>query len=286
MTSVNTALEVDLFGQANASRIGARIHSGFGGQTDFIVGALHSHGGRAITALRSRHPKADVSTIVPMVDEPVTSFKASAIVTEQGGTAVRAQREGPGPRPHEQAAHPRVRAELWEEAHHLGLAWADPLSAARTAYPLPGDPTVALHLWALRSGMGWPPRARQGGCGGPGPVRDLSARPLDWTDRLAEHREDNTDVSALKVELVAADRKVWEGEASMVSARSIDGELGILPGHTPLLGVLVTGDVRIATGGGNETVTIDSGFLSVDHDRVVIVADNVDAAGLTSTPTV
>jgi F-type H+-transporting ATPase subunit epsilon len=92
-------------------------------------------------------------------------------------------------------------------------------------------------------------------------------------------------VSALKVELVAADRKVWEGEASMVSARSIEGELGILPGHTPLLGVLVTGDVRIATGGGNETVTIDSGFLSVDHDRVVIVADNVDAASLTGTPT-
>ena len=44
MTSVNTALEVDLFGQANASRINARIYSGFGGQTDFIVGALHSAG--------------------------------------------------------------------------------------------------------------------------------------------------------------------------------------------------------------------------------------------------
>ena len=42
MVSVNTALQVDLFGQANASRIQARIHSGFGGQTDFIVGALHS----------------------------------------------------------------------------------------------------------------------------------------------------------------------------------------------------------------------------------------------------
>ena len=77
MVSVNTALQVDLFGQANASRIQARIHSGFGGQTDFIVGALHSSAGQAVIALRSWHPKADVSTIVPLVDEPVTSFQMS-----------------------------------------------------------------------------------------------------------------------------------------------------------------------------------------------------------------
>lgn len=90
-------------------------------------------------------------------------------------------------------------------------------------------------------------------------------------------------MSALQVELVAADRKVWQGEAAMVSARSIDGDLGIMPGHTPILGVLVTGDIRIKTSGGStETVTIDDGFLSVDHDRVVIVADNVDASRLTA----
>ena len=65
MVSVNAALQVDLFGQANASRINGRIYSGFGGQTDFIVGALHSLGGQAIIALRSWHPKADCSTIVP-----------------------------------------------------------------------------------------------------------------------------------------------------------------------------------------------------------------------------
>lgn len=93
-------------------------------------------------------------------------------------------------------------------------------------------------------------------------------------------------MSSLQVELVAADRKVWQGEAEMISARSTEGELGILPGHTPLLGVLVTGDVRIQTaGGGTETVTIDGGFLSVDHDRVVIVADNVDAASLSGSGT-
>ncbi|MFC5040616.1 acetyl-CoA hydrolase/transferase family protein [Ornithinimicrobium kibberense] len=123
MTSINTALEVDLFGQANASRIDARIHSGFGGQTDFIVGALHSQGGQAIMALRSWHPKADVSTIVPMVDEPVTSFQASAIVTEQGVAPLFGHSEKEQAR-HliERTAHPRVRDELWEEAEHLGLA--------------------------------------------------------------------------------------------------------------------------------------------------------------------
>lgn len=125
MTSINTALEVDLFGQANASRIGARIHSGFGGQTDFIVGALHAPGGQAIMALRSWHPRADVSTMVPMVDEPVTSFQASAVVTEQGVAALFGHDEKEQAR-HliEHAAHPRVRDELWEEAFHLGLVQA------------------------------------------------------------------------------------------------------------------------------------------------------------------
>ena len=84
MVSVNAALQVDLFGQANASRISNRIYSGFGGQTDFVVGALHSKGGQALIALRSWHPKADVSTIVPLIDEPVTSFQHSAVVTENG----------------------------------------------------------------------------------------------------------------------------------------------------------------------------------------------------------
>lgn len=87
MVSVNTALQVDLFAQANASRIYSRIYSGFGGQTDFIVGALHSDGGQAVLALRSWHPWADTATIVPMVDEPVTSFQPTAVVTEQGPPA-------------------------------------------------------------------------------------------------------------------------------------------------------------------------------------------------------
>ena len=123
MTSINTALQVDLFGQANASRVNGRIHSGFGGQTDFIVGALHSPGGQAIMALRSWHPKADMSSIVAMVDEPVTSFQHTVVVTEQGvapmfGFDEREQAANLI----DNAAHPRVREELLEEAVALGLA--------------------------------------------------------------------------------------------------------------------------------------------------------------------
>jgi acyl-CoA hydrolase len=122
MVSVNSALQVDLFGQANASRIKARIYSGFGGQTDFTVGALHSPGGKAIMALRSWHPRADVSTIVPLIDEPVTSFQHSAVVTENGVAQIWGYSQQEQAR-HivEEAAHPDVRDELWEEAEALGL---------------------------------------------------------------------------------------------------------------------------------------------------------------------
>jgi len=122
MTSVNSALEVDLFGQANASRINARIHSGYGGQTDFIVGALHAPGGQAIIALRSWHPRADVSAVVALLDEPVTSFQQTAVVTEQGVARLWGYDEKTQARNLiEHAAHPSVRGELWEEARALFL---------------------------------------------------------------------------------------------------------------------------------------------------------------------
>ena len=89
-------------------------------------------------------------------------------------------------------------------------------------------------------------------------------------------------MSTLQVELVAADRKVWEGEADMVVARTVDGELGVLPGHTPLLGVLVEGDVRIKAGDGEHTARVDSGFLSVDRDKVIIIAEAVDASQISA----
>jgi acyl-CoA hydrolase len=122
LVSVNSALEVDLFAQANASRIGPRVYSGFGGQTDFIVGALHSVGGRAIIALPSWHPRADVSTVVPLLSGPVTSFQHSAIVTEQGCAQVwgrDAADQAQNILDH--AAHPQARDTLREAGRGLGL---------------------------------------------------------------------------------------------------------------------------------------------------------------------
>ena len=86
----------------------------------------------------------------------------------------------------------------------------------------------------------------------------------------------------LQVEIVSADRKVWEGEASQVSARSIDGDLGILPGHTPDPLRAREGEVRVNADGSWRSAQIDGGFLSVDHDRVTIIAESVDASGMGS----
>ena len=122
MTSVNTAMQVDLYAQANASYRRGRVYSGFGGQTDFLVGALHSPGGQAFIALRSWHPRADVSAIVPLLEEPTTSFQPTAVVTENGVAPVRGlDQAAQAWAIIDRAAHPRVRDELREEAGELGL---------------------------------------------------------------------------------------------------------------------------------------------------------------------
>lgn len=83
----------------------------------------------------------------------------------------------------------------------------------------------------------------------------------------------------LEVELVAADRSVWSGEARMVSAPAADGDIGILPGHSPVLTVLRAGAVRITPVDGTvRTVHIDAGFMSVDADRVTVVVDTAQDA--------
>ena len=122
MLSINTALEVDLYAQANASYVRGRIYSGFGGQPDFVSGALHSAGGHAVMALRSWHEKSDSSTIVPLLHDPACSFQHSVIVTEQGLAAMFGRSQHAQTRLLiEVAAHPRAREDLWRAAESRGL---------------------------------------------------------------------------------------------------------------------------------------------------------------------
>lgn len=89
-------------------------------------------------------------------------------------------------------------------------------------------------------------------------------------------------MSNLDVQLVAADRQVWQGEANGVYARTVDGEIGILPGHQPLMSLLAAGEVRIEpASGAQQTLTVDGGFISVDHDAVTIVVDSVEQSAAT-----
>ncbi|KGN33291.1 4-hydroxybutyrate CoA-transferase [Knoellia sinensis KCTC 19936] len=121
MTSINTALAVDLYDQANATHVGSRLHSGFGGQCDFVSGAMDSAGGQAIMALRSWHPRADVSSIVALLEGPVTSFQHTAVITEQGTAEMLGWDAEAQARHLIEVAHPSVRDDLWEEAEALGL---------------------------------------------------------------------------------------------------------------------------------------------------------------------
>ncbi len=86
---------------------------------------------------------------------------------------------------------------------------------------------------------------------------------------------------ALHVELVSVEREVWSGEASQVIARTTEGEIGVLPGHAPLLGQLAEGyDVRIIQSGGGEiAVNVSGGFLSVTDQGVTILAETATLPG-------
>ena len=82
---------------------------------------------------------------------------------------------------------------------------------------------------------------------------------------------------ALTVELVAADRMVWSGEATMVIARTVEGDIGVLRGHAPVLSVLTEAIVEITAEGGHTVFAVaDGGFISVANDRVSILSERAE----------
>ena len=113
----------DLFGLCaqNASFVRGQVYSGFGGSTDFIVGALHSRGGQSFMALPSWHAKANQSTIVPKLTENVTSFQHSFVATENGLAACFGQGECVQAENLIRIAHDNAKAELTAAAQQMGI---------------------------------------------------------------------------------------------------------------------------------------------------------------------
>lgn len=87
-------------------------------------------------------------------------------------------------------------------------------------------------------------------------------------------------MATMHVELVSIEAPIWSGEATAVFARTVAGELGILPGHTPLLGALAPGySVRIDPEGGESLrVAVHGGFLSVSKEGVSVLAEQAEMA--------
>lgn len=80
----------------------------------------------------------------------------------------------------------------------------------------------------------------------------------------------------MQVDLVSADRVVWQGEAREVLARTLEGEIGILADHTPVLGALAPGTVEIRSESDERLLAaVDGGFISVARNHISVLAGRV-----------
>jgi F-type H+-transporting ATPase subunit epsilon len=80
----------------------------------------------------------------------------------------------------------------------------------------------------------------------------------------------------LDVHVVTPEREVWSGDAEMVVVTAADGQLGVLPGHAPLLALLGRGPLEVQAGGERIRTTVDGGFLHVANDRVDVLAEHAE----------
>ena len=141
MTAINTALEIDLTGQATAESIGKRFYSGIGGQADFMRGAVLSRNGKTILAMPSTAEGGRVSRIVPFLKEGagVTLHRGDVhyVVTEYGIAYLQGKNIRERAMELISIAHPEFRPWLMEEAKKLNLIYKDQafISGKRGEYP-------------------------------------------------------------------------------------------------------------------------------------------------------
>jgi len=129
MTAINSALQIDLTGQATAESIGRRFYSGIGGQADFMRGAVLSEGGKTILALQSTAQGGTVSRIVPLMAEgagaTLTRGDIHYVVTEYGIAHLHGKNIRERAMDLIAVAHPDFRPWLIAEAKQLGIIYQD-----------------------------------------------------------------------------------------------------------------------------------------------------------------
>jgi itaconate CoA-transferase len=123
MISINSAIEIDLYGQVNAEGIGHHEYSGVGGALDFMRGAFDSKGGKSILALYSTAKQGAVSRIVPRIENNVTDPRMDTeyVVTEYGVTNLKGKSTKERAEALIQLAHPKFREELLAQAKEVTL---------------------------------------------------------------------------------------------------------------------------------------------------------------------
>jgi F-type H+-transporting ATPase subunit epsilon len=85
-------------------------------------------------------------------------------------------------------------------------------------------------------------------------------------------------MASLKLDIVTAERVVYSEEVDVVIAPGVEGQLGILPHHAPLMTILQSGELIVRKGGEEDSLAISGGFLEVRPDRVIILADSAERA--------
>jgi F-type H+-transporting ATPase subunit epsilon len=85
-------------------------------------------------------------------------------------------------------------------------------------------------------------------------------------------------MSSIKIDIVTAERVVYSEEVDTVIAPGVEGQLGILPHHAPLMTTLQAGELRVRRGGEEDSLAISGGFLEVRPDRVIVLADTAERA--------
>jgi len=82
----------------------------------------------------------------------------------------------------------------------------------------------------------------------------------------------------LKLDIVTAERTVYSDEVDIIIAPGVEGQLGILPHHAPLMTILQAGELVVRKGSQEESLAISGGFLEVRPDRVIVLADSAERA--------